>query len=257
MPTSTSARTSTAFSRRSTRRTARRRTTRRSRPGYWKLFGAPNAGFWCCHGTGVENFSKLADSVYFHDDDGIWVNLFVPSEVRWKEKGVRLVQETRFPESDVTTLTVRADETDAHDAPGSRAVLGGRGRMGEAEWPSARRLRGAWRATSCSIERGATASGWSFELPMRLHAHAMPDDSSLQAVMYGPLVLVGRMGTEGITAENRRAEPTKPRTVPEFKDPAPPPAPQIRAASGRRDELGRAGSGQAARVHDDGTADAR
>jgi uncharacterized protein len=68
-------------------------------------------------------------------------------------------------------------------------------------------------------------------LPMRLHGHAMPDDSSVQAVMYGPLVLVGRMGTEGITAENRRAEPTKPRTVPEFKDPAPPPAPQIRAAS--------------------------
>ena len=77
---------------------------------------------------------------------------------------------------------------------------------------------------------------------MRLHAHAMPDDSSLQAVMYGPLVLVGRMGTQGITAENRRAEPTKPRTVPEFKDPAPPPAPQIRTVIRRRDELGRAGS---------------
>jgi DUF1680 family protein len=68
-------------------------------------------------------------------------------------------------------------------------------------------------------------------LPMRLHVHPMPDDSSVQAVMYGPLVLVGRMGTEGITAENRRAEPTKPRTVPEFKNPAPPAAPQIRASS--------------------------
>ena len=65
---------------------------------------------------------------------------------------------------------------------------------------------------------------------MRLHVHPMPDDSSVQAVMYGPLVLVGRMGTEGITAENRRAEPTKPRTVPEFKDPVPPPAPRIRGA---------------------------
>ena len=78
--------------------------------GYWKLFGAPNAGFWCCHGTGVENFSKLADSVYFHDDDGIWVNLFVPSEVRWKEKGVRLIQDTRFPETDVTALTLRTEK---------------------------------------------------------------------------------------------------------------------------------------------------
>jgi uncharacterized protein len=68
-------------------------------------------------------------------------------------------------------------------------------------------------------------------LPMALHAHAMPDDSSVQAVMYGPLVLVGRLGTDGITAANLRAEPTKPRMVPEFKDPAPPPVPGIRATS--------------------------
>ena len=66
-------------------------------------------------------------------------------------------------------------------------------------------------------------------LPMTLHAHAMPDDSSVQAVMYGPLVLVGRLGTDGITGDNRRAEPTKPRTVPEFKNPAPPPTPAIKA----------------------------
>ena len=52
--------------------------------GYWKLFGAPNAGFWCCHGTGVENFSKLADSVYFHDDDGIW--LWIHHALRDRER---------------------------------------------------------------------------------------------------------------------------------------------------------------------------
>jgi len=68
-------------------------------------------------------------------------------------------------------------------------------------------------------------------LPMQLHAHPMPDDSSVQAVMYGPLVLVGRLGTAGITPENRRAEPTKPRMVPEFKDPSPPSTPGIRASS--------------------------
>src|SRR5205807_9754281 len=54
-------------------------------------------------------------------------------------------------------------------------------------------------------------------LPMRLHAHSMPDDRSVQAIMYGPLVLAGRLGTAGLTPENLRAEPTKPRTVPEFK----------------------------------------
>ena len=53
-------------------------------------------------------------------------------------------------------------------------------------------------------------------LPMRLHAAPMPDDPSLQAVMYGPLVLAARLGNAGLTAENLRAEPTRPRKVPEY-----------------------------------------
>jgi DUF1680 family protein len=197
--------------------------------GYWKLFGAPNAGFWCCHGSGVENFSKLADSVYFHDDTGIWVNLFVPSEVTWKEKGVRLVQETRFPESDTTTLTVNTLKpvrmalrirVPYWATRGGSAKLDGRALDAFAGPGSYLVLDRTWR----------NGEKLEVKLPMSLHAQAMPDDSSVQAVMYGPLVLVGRMGTAGITDANRRAEPTKPRTVPEFKDAAPPPTPSIRAA---------------------------
>jgi hypothetical protein len=67
-------------------------------------------------------------------------------------------------------------------------------------------------------------------LPMRLHSAPMPDDPSVQAVMYGPLVLAGKLGTAGLTAENLRAEPTRPRTVPEYKLEAVA-APTIRAAS--------------------------
>ena len=57
-------------------------------------------------------------------------------------------------------------------------------------------------------------------LPMSLHAHAMPDDPSMQAIMYGPLVLAGRLGTAGISAENRRAIPTPPREVPDYTNEA-------------------------------------
>jgi DUF1680 family protein len=63
---------------------------------------------------------------------------------------------------------------------------------------------------------------------MSLHLHAMPDDATLAAVMYGPLVLVGRLGTEGLTPDVLRAEPTKPRTVPEYKA-EPQPALELRA----------------------------
>ncbi len=75
--------------------------------GYWKLFGTPLHDFWCCTGTGAESFSKFTDSIYFHDADGVFVNLFIPSELDWKEKGVKLVQDTQFPYEDTMRFTVR------------------------------------------------------------------------------------------------------------------------------------------------------
>ena len=198
--------------------------------GYWKLFGTPNAGFWCCHGSGVENFAKLGDSVYFRDDAGIWVNLFVPSAVTWREKALILTQETRFPESDTTAFTIRTTEpvrmalrvrVPYWVANGGSARLNGRALEVFAAPSSYLVLDRTWR----------DGDRLEVRLPMSLHTQAMPDDGAVQAVMYGPLVLVGRLGTAGITAENRRAEPTKPRTVPEFKNPAPPATPGIRAES--------------------------
>lgn len=198
--------------------------------GYWKQFGTPGQDFWCCTGSGVENFSKLGDSVYFHDDAGIYVNLFVPSEVRWRDKGVRLVQDTSFPERDHTALTV-------HAAKPVRMAL---------------RVRVPYWATKDNVAtlNGQPVAGmpkaggylvvdrtWSdgdtlaLTLPMSLHVQAMPGDDTLQAVMYGPLVLAGRMGTAGVTPANLRAEPTAPRTVPEFKNPDLPVAPVIRVTS--------------------------
>ena len=65
---------------------------------------------------------------------------------------------------------------------------------------------------------------------MRLHSAPMPDDPTVQAVMYGPIVLAGKLGAAGLTADTLRAEPTKPRTVPEYKA-EPIAAPAIRASS--------------------------
>ena len=75
--------------------------------GYWKMFGLPLDAFWCCTGSGVESFAKLGDSIYFHDDDGVFVNLFIASEVEWPDKGLKIIQETTFPETDTTTLSLR------------------------------------------------------------------------------------------------------------------------------------------------------
>ena len=67
--------------------------------GRWKTFSTEDQSFWCCTGTGVEEYAKLNDSIYWRDGDGVYVNLFIPSELDWAEKGFRLRQETKFPGS--------------------------------------------------------------------------------------------------------------------------------------------------------------
>ncbi len=197
--------------------------------GYWKLFGAPQHDYWCCTGSMSEAFAKLGDSIYFHDDDGIWVNLFVASELDWTEKGVRLVQETRFPEEGTAAITVRAS------APVRMAL-----RVRVPYWTG----RGAGARLNGRPLDGFAAPGGYFvvdrtwrdgdrldvTLPMRLHLAPMPDDPAVQAVMFGPLVLVGRLGTDGLTPATLRAPPTPPRQVPGYPL-EPVPAPAFRAAS--------------------------
>ena len=75
-------------------------------PGAWKTTCTEDATFWCCTGTGVEEFAKLNDTIYAHDDDSLFVNLYFASTVNWKERGVRLKQTTTFPESERTELTI-------------------------------------------------------------------------------------------------------------------------------------------------------
>ena len=74
--------------------------------GYSKIFAKPFDSFWCCTGTGAEEYAKLTDTIYFYDDDSLYVNLFVDSHLEWPEKGMRVKQETRFPEQDSTSLTL-------------------------------------------------------------------------------------------------------------------------------------------------------
>lgn len=184
--------------------------------GYWKLFGEPLHSFWCCSGTGAESHAKFGDSIYFHDDDGIWVNLFIASEVEWPEQGVTLVQETRFPEDDSTTFTVRCRKpvrmavrvrVPYWATRGGSAELNGRTLEAFAAPSSYLVLDRTWR----------DGDEVKVTMPMGLHVCAMPDDPTVQAFMYGPLVLAGRLGTEGLTPETLRAEPTKPRAIPEYR----------------------------------------
>ncbi len=78
--------------------------------GYFKTFSTPYDSFWCCTGSGMENQSKLGDSVYYFDNDGILVNMYLASELNWAERGIKLTQDTNIPVTDKTTFKVTVGE---------------------------------------------------------------------------------------------------------------------------------------------------
>lgn len=80
------------------------------RSGSRRNYNGVNDSFWCCTGTGVENHGKYGDSIYFFNDQNLYVNLFIASELDWKAKGVKVRQETKYPEDGSTKLTLTCEK---------------------------------------------------------------------------------------------------------------------------------------------------
>jgi DUF1680 family protein len=81
------------------------------RSGMRKTYNGPLDAFWCCTGTGVESHAKYGDSIYFHDGGRVlYLNLFIASELDWKEQGVRLRQDTRYPDEATSRLTITCEQ---------------------------------------------------------------------------------------------------------------------------------------------------
>jgi DUF1680 family protein len=76
------------------------------RPRHYRVYSAPNEAMWCCVGSGMENHGKYNQFIYTHAGDALYVNLFVASELKWKEKAVTIRQETKFPYEENTHLTI-------------------------------------------------------------------------------------------------------------------------------------------------------
>ena len=77
-----------------------------ARPRHYRVYSAPDQGMWCCVGTGMENHGKYNQFIYTHKLDSLFLNLFIASELTWKEKGIKLRQETGFPDEEQTLLTI-------------------------------------------------------------------------------------------------------------------------------------------------------
>jgi len=165
--------------------------------GGWKTFGKQTDSFWCCYGTGVEEYAKLVDTIYFHDASSVWVNQFVASEVSWPEKRVRLVQKTSFPYEETTAITVHAEAPvefalrirAPHWAQGIAVTVNGHAEHAAAGADGYLLLNRTWK----SGDRVDVA------LPMSLRVEAVAGSLELATLAYGPLALAAEMGRDGLT----------------------------------------------------------
>lgn len=167
-------------------------------PGMYKTFGTPFDAFWCCTGTGSEEYSKLNDSIYFHDDSSLYVNLFIPSTLHWKERGMKLRLTTEYPNDEHITFAI-------DNPPSSPVAL----KLRVPYWAAkgvAVSINGdpqevaATPSTYLTLEHAWKAGDVvAVDIPLALHIATTPDDKQVQAAMYGPLVLAARLGTEGLT----------------------------------------------------------
>jgi len=164
------------------------------RAGLRKEHGTPTATFTCCYGTGIQEYASLAQDIFYHSGDELYVNLFAPAVVTWQSPAgpVRVTQETEYPAVAATRLTVSAAKatrftlvvrvpwwaTKGVRVKVNGSVWGGAAKAKPGSWLPIRRV---WRDGD-SVE---------MRMPMSLHLAPINDDPALCAVMYGPLALAG------------------------------------------------------------------
>lgn len=220
-----------------------------TRPGYIKLFCTPFDSFWCCTGTGMENHAKYGDSIYFcGQQDSLCVNLFIASNLNWREKGIVVRQTTSFPETGKTRLEIQADSVSEftlnirHPAWAKTASVRINGGRAETS-----RKPGSFVELKRRWKNGDLVE---VDMPMEVRTELLPGTTDTAAVTYGPLVLVGALGSAVKPGEDLHVNERTigsvlniPITVPTFAADLPSIPYKIKATSGpltfKTDGMGR------------------
>jgi DUF1680 family protein len=167
------------------------------KPGHFKIYSTAFDAMWCCVGSGIENHSKYADTIYSHRDDTLWVNLFIPSVLDWKETDVRVRMETKFPAEETINLTVNTRKSRALDlkirvpywaTQGAEVTINGKKQNVKSTPESYLTLSRQWN----------DGDKIAIRLPMSLHLRPARDKEDLISIMYGPVVLAGELGAQGM-----------------------------------------------------------
>lgn len=164
--------------------------------GYFKVYGTPFDKFWCCVGTGMENFTKLNDGIYFYEEDKLYINRFISSTVEWTDRGIVLIQQSDLPASSEVNLSflmeagtieqfflyIRIpDWADSID----KVMVNGNSLVPVMEKGYAV-VKNVWK----------NGDSISLQLKSQVRIETLPDNKDVFAFAYGPLVLSAALGTE-------------------------------------------------------------
>jgi DUF1680 family protein len=162
------------------------------RPGSIKHFGNPDMkGFTCCNGTALESSTKLQNSIYFKsmDNHALYVNLYVPSTLKWKEKRVIIEQTTAFPNEDHTKLTIKGSgKFDVNvrvphwATQGFSVKINGKKEKVDATPGSYLKLSRKWK-------NGDTIE---LHMPFQFHLDPIMDQQNIASLFYGPILLAAQ-----------------------------------------------------------------
>jgi uncharacterized protein len=177
------------------------------RPAHYRVYSQPEKAFWCCVGSGMENPGKYGEFIYSQANDGLYVNLFIASELSATNLGLTLRQETRFPDEPRTRLLLRLKK------PTTLTL-----HLRHPGWVAAGEFK--VRVNNQPVTVTSTPSSYAtlrrewqdgdrveLELPMRTTVERLPDGSDWIAFLRGPIVLVSPAGTNdlvGLRADSSR-----------------------------------------------------
>lgn len=179
-----------------------------ARPGHYKVYSQPQESFWCCVGSGMENHGKYGELIYAHSNNELYVNLFIPSQLSWKEKGIQLIQHTSFPEKEKTTISIAVQKP---------VFLTLRIRYPEWVVPNGFELN----VNGRNIRIQQTMNGYAdisrvwhsgdkieVSLPMQTHLDYLPDGKPWASIRKGPIVMAATWedtaGIKGFKADGSR-----------------------------------------------------
>ncbi|MDQ1151589.1 glycoside hydrolase family 127 protein [Sphingobacterium zeae] len=168
------------------------------RPGHYRVYSQTQTSMWCCVGSGMENHAKYGEMIYAHRNNDLYVNLYIPSRLDWKEQNMEVIQETKFPTEANTNIRINPKKPTSFSLfirkPGwlnTNPKVSVNGKRYE-----------NFQLTNEHIEIKRTwrkGDSVSVELPMEIHTEQLPDKSNYYSILYGPIVLGARTGQESLT----------------------------------------------------------